>query len=269
LKKGELLFNQKKYEEAAKVYNRFAEQNPDSKQLTQARYMLGKCYRAQGNLEEALVAFVSAANAGDVSEEIMGESLFEASEIYNSQHKPDKSIDILKHLQEKVKTPAVLAEAALRIGQSQQLLGNNKDARIQFEQVIKEYSDLQIADDARIALARLHFQAGEYDNAKNVAEKVANLHKDELGAEAQYIIGASYAGKKEWANVITALLRVKYLFPSYERWVGRAYLGLGDAYEETKDVRRARESYQAVLKLKTDEVVIEEAKQRLKKMEHK
>ena len=52
--------------------------------------------------------------------------------------------------------------------------------------------------------------------------------------------------------MITALLRVKYVFPSYERWVGRACLGLGDAYEQTKDVRRARESYLTVLKLKTE-----------------
>jgi hypothetical protein len=60
---------------------------------------------------------------------------------------------------------------------------------------------------------------------------------------------------------------VKYIFPLYERWVGRAYLGLGDAYEQTKDAKRARESYQTVLKLKTDKSVIEEAQRRLNRME--
>jgi tetratricopeptide (TPR) repeat protein len=113
----------------------------------------------------------------------------------------------------------------------------------------------------------MYFESQDYDRAKAAAEKVAVSRKDETGAEAQYIVGASLAGKKDWANVIPALLRVKYVFPSYTRWVGRAYLGLGDAYEQTKDVRRARESYLTVLKLKTDSPVIEEAKRRLKRME--
>jgi tetratricopeptide (TPR) repeat protein len=113
----------------------------------------------------------------------------------------------------------------------------------------------------------MYFESQDYDRAKAAAENVAVSRKDETGAEAQYIVGASLAGKKDWANVIPALLRVKYVFPSYTRWVGRAYLGLGDAYEQTKDVRRARESYLTVLKLKTDSPVIEEAKRRLKRME--
>jgi tetratricopeptide (TPR) repeat protein len=146
-------------------------------------------------------------------------------------------------------------------------LGKNAEAIAQFEQVIKDYSDLPIADDARVAQSRIYFESQDYDRAKAVAEKVATSRKDEAGAEAQYIVGASLAGKKDWANVITALLRVKYVFPSYDRWVGRAYLGLGDAYEQTMDMRRARESYLTVLKLKTDNSVIEEAQRRLKKME--
>jgi tetratricopeptide (TPR) repeat protein len=166
-----------------------------------------------------------------------------------------------------VKDPEILAEAKLRTGEALLSLGKNGDANAQFEEVIKEYSDLPLADKARIAQARMYFESQDYDRAKAAAEKVAVSRKDETGAEAQYIVGASLAGKKDWANVIPALLRVKYVFPSYTRWVGRAYLGLGDAYEQTKDVRRARESYLTVLKLKTDSPVIEEAKRRLKRME--
>jgi tetratricopeptide (TPR) repeat protein len=198
---------------------------------------------------------------------VIGESLFEAAEIYNSQQKTEKALLVLRQVQEKVKDPEIIAEAKVRTGQTFQLADNTKDASAQFEQVIKDFGDLPIADEARVARARIYFQEGAFDQAKTIAEKIAASRKDELGAEAQYIVGASLAGKKEWANVITTLLRVKYIFPLYERWVGRAYLGLGDAYEQTKDVKHARESYQAVLKLKTDKSVIEEAQRRLKIME--
>ena len=267
LKKGDLLFNQKKYTDAAAVYRGFAEKYPGSKLLANAQYALAKCYRMQGSPDEAALAFERAANIPDAAEKLVGASMVEAAEIYTAQHKSDKAIIILQSLLEKVKDPEILAEAKLRIGEALLSLGKNADANAQFEEVIKEYSDLPFADKARIAQARMYFESQDYDRAKAAAEKVAVSRKDETGAEAQYIVGASLAGKKDWANVISALLRVKYIFPSYTRWVGRAYLGLGDAYEQTKDARRARESYLTVLKLKTDSPVIEEAKRRLKRME--
>jgi TolA-binding protein len=267
LKKGELLFNKKKYTDAAKVYRGFVEKNPNSKLLASALYSLAKCYRAEGNPDEAVLTFERAANTPNASEKVLGESFFEAAEIYNSQHKMEKALYVLQQVQEKVKDPEIIAEAKVRTGQSFLLADNTKEASAQFEQVINGFGDLPIADEARVARARIYFQEGSFDQAKIIAEKIAISHKDELGAEAQYIVGASLAGKKEWDNVITALLRVKYVFPLYERWVGRAYLGLGDAYEQTKDAKRARESYQAVLKSKTDKSVIEEAQRRLKRME--
>ena len=267
LKKGDLLFNQKKYADAAAVFRGFVDKYPDSKLLANAHYALAKCYRVQGNPDEAALAFERAANIPNATDKLVGASVFEAAEIYTTQHKSDKAIVILQNLQEKVKDPEILAEAKLRTGEALLSLGKNGDANAQFEEVIKEYSDLPLADKARIAQARMYFESQDYDRAKAAAEKVAVSRKDETGAEAQYIVGASLAGKKDWANVIPALLRVKYVFPSYTRWVGRAYLGLGDAYEQTKDVRRARESYLTVLKLKTDSPVIEEAKRRLKRME--
>lgn len=269
LKKGDLLFNRKKYSDATAVYRGFADKYPNSKLLANAQYALAKCYHVQGSPDEAALAFERAANTQNATEKVIGESLFEASEIYNSQHKSDKAILILQNLQEKVKDPEIIAEAKLRTGEALQSIGKNAEANAQFEMVMKDYGDLPIADEARLAQARMYFESQEYDRSKAAAEKVATSRKDEVGAEAQYIVGASLAGKKDWTDVITALLRVKYVFPSYERWVGRACLGLGDAYEQTKDVRRAHESYLAVLKLKTDSSVIEEANRRLKRMEQR
>ncbi|MCX6121711.1 MAG: tetratricopeptide repeat protein [Ignavibacteriales bacterium] len=267
LKKGDLLFNQKKYSDAVAVYRGFADKYPHSQFLANAHYAVAKCYRVQGSPDEAALAFERAANVPSAAEKLIGESLFEAAEIYTVQHKPDKAILTLQNLQGKVNEPEIIAEAKFRTGEILRSLGKNAEADAQFGQVIQEYGDLPIADKARVAQARMYFELQDYDRAKTAAEKVATSRKDETGAEAQYIVGASLAGKKDWSNVITALLRVKYVFPSYERWVGRAYLGLGDAYEQTKDARRARESYLTVLKLKTESSVIEEAQRRLKRME--
>jgi len=126
LKKGELLFNKKKYADAARVYRGFAEKNPNSKLLSSALYSLAKCYRVEGNLDEAALTFERAANTPNASEKVVGESLFEAAEIYDSQHKTEKALLVLRQLQEKVKDPEIIAEAKVRTGRSFQLAKQHK-----------------------------------------------------------------------------------------------------------------------------------------------
>lgn len=267
LKKGDLLFNKKKYAEAASVYRNFIGQNPRSQLLGLAQYSLAKSYRMNGNIQDAVVAYEKVSTIPGVSDKIIGESFIEEAEIYNSQGKFDDAIRILKQLQGKVNDPEIIAKAKVKTGQSYQLAGNTPNASALFAEVLKEYGSSPIADEARVAQAKIFFQAGKYDEAKTLAEHVATSRKDDLGAEAQYIVGASLAGKKQWKEVVTALLRVKYIFPSYERWIARSYLGLGDAYEQLKDSKRARESYEAVLRYKTDSSVVAETQRRLKLLE--
>jgi predicted negative regulator of RcsB-dependent stress response len=56
------------------------------------------------------------------------------------------------------------------------------------------------------------------------------------------------------------------VFPTYARWIGRANLGLGDAYEHLSDTVHARIAYQDVLKLKSEKSVADEAQRRLNKL---
>jgi TolA-binding protein len=267
LKKIELLFSRHKYTETVKTCREFIANNPRSGYQANVRLTLARCYRAQGKPDEAASVCEQIADIQGAPEKTIGEALFEAAEIYLMQNKPDKARHAAKMIEEKLKDRELLAGAIMITGHSMELTGDSKKAIDAFEEVIKKYSDLPVADVARVAEARIYFQLKEYGKARAVAGKTAVSRKDETGAEAQYIVGASLAGEKKFNEAITALLRVKYLFPAYEKWVGSAYLGLGDAYEQTKDMRRARESYQAVLKMKTEAQVIEEAKRRLKRME--
>jgi TolA-binding protein len=96
---------------------------------------------------------------------------------------------------------------------------------------------------------------------------VATTRNDAIGAEAQYLLATIFAERKDWNNAVTAYLRVRYVFPSYEEWVTKAYLGLGIAYENLNDLRKAKEAYQNVLRLKKDEPSVVEAERRLQALE--
>jgi tetratricopeptide (TPR) repeat protein len=87
-----------------------------------------------------------------------------------------------------------------------------------------------------------------------------------VGAEAQYLSGVAYSEGGNWQNAITAFLRVRYVFPSHERWLAKANIGLGKAYEQMKDIPKAKESYQQVLKIFNSGEEFEEASLRLKNL---
>ncbi|HVN48118.1 MAG TPA: tetratricopeptide repeat protein, partial [Bacteroidota bacterium] len=263
MKKGELLFNQQKYDAAVRAYRTFVENYPHSSSVANADYEIARCYQIEGNPDEAALAFERVASINNAPEKIAVQALLDASDIYRSQKRFEKATAVLRRVPSLTKEPELLAAAQVQTGAVYLANGNPAEASSQFEATIKQYGETGAADGARVARARMYFAAGDVQSIPPLVERVATSRTDELGAEAQYLVGAAFAGKQDWQNAITALLRVRYVFPAYERWIGRANLGLGDAYEHLSDTVHARQSFQSVLKLKTEKSVIDEAQQRL------
>jgi len=111
---------------------------------------------------------------------------------------------------------------------------------------------------------RIALREKNLPSAQSLTQQVATTRTDEVGAEAQYLSGVSYAAGRDWQNAITAFLRVRYVFPSHERWLAKANVGLGKAYEQIKDTPKAKEAFQQVLKVYSSGEEFEEASAHLK-----
>jgi len=96
---------------------------------------------------------------------------------------------------------------------------------------------------------------------------VATSRTDDVAAEAQYLFGMALTSQKKWDDAVTAFLRVKYVFPAYEEWLAKSYLGMGAAYEGLQDLNKAKDAYQNVMMFKKEEESVAEAQRRLKKLE--
>ena len=267
LKKADLLFSQKQFDAAVQEHRTFLERFPHSAQRGVALYWLGRSLAESGKTLDAAGVFEQAAGTAEVSENILASSLLEAAEIYRSQKKYDQAFVVLtKAERELAKTGSAPIVAYLK-GMVFYDNGASEEAKAQFEYVISRYPSTVQADRARVGLARVELRERDYASAQTLAQKVATSRVDEVGAEAQYLSGAVYAENKEWQNAITAFLRVRYVFPGQEEWLAKAYLGLGQAYEELKDPQKAKEAYQNALKLQKEGDVAIEASRRLKVLE--
>jgi len=158
-------------------------------------------------------------------------------------------------------------EAAYQKGVALELSGNNQGAQQQFETIFKKFPQSIFAGRSKIRFARTYRKEGKTPEAIAILTEVAASRTDESGAEAQFEIGNTYEMAREYQNAISAYLRVKYVFPSADHWIARSYLGLGECYRATNQLRKAKDAFEVVLKNHKDDELGREAAQKIKQLQ--
>jgi TolA-binding protein len=131
------------------------------------------------------------------------------------------------------------------------------------------------ADDkslANMAIGKAAQIKGEYDVAISSFKSVVAVNKAALAAEARYEIANSWFALQRWNDAEKAAFEVVNKSGSYDFWVTRAYILLGDVYFKQKDYFNAKATFQSIVEnslnaelkaeaqKKLDEVVAEESK---------
>jgi TolA-binding protein len=131
------------------------------------------------------------------------------------------------------------------------------------------------ADDkslANMAIGKAAQIKGEYDVAISSFKSVVAVNKAALAAEARYETAHSWFSLSRWNDAEKAAFEVINKSGSYDFWVTRAYILLGDIYFRQKDYFNAKATFQSIVdntlnaelkaeaQKKLDEVVAEESK---------
>jgi tetratricopeptide (TPR) repeat protein len=131
------------------------------------------------------------------------------------------------------------------------------------------------ADDktlANMAIAKSYQVSGEYDLAITNFKQVVQLNKAALAAEARYEIANSWLQLNKLTEAEKAAFETINKAGSYDYWITKAYILLGDVYYRQKDYFNAKATFQSVVdntinaelkseaQSKLDKVTIEEGK---------
>lgn len=106
------------------------------------------------------------------------------------------------------------------------------------------------ADDkmlANMAIAKSYQTSNDYEQAITYYRTVASLNKAAFGAEARYGIASSFFAQNRLEDAEKAAFEVINKSGSYELWVTRAYLLLGDVYLKEKDYFNAKATFQSIV----------------------
>lgn len=267
LRKGDLLYGQKQYDGAVGQYRAFVDRYPRSTQRATALYWMGKSLAALNRLPEAAAAYEQAATSSGGTQKITAGALIDAVHLHAQLRNYEQAYNLIAKGEKDLAATEWASEIAYLKGL---LFFENEaipEAKNQYELVTAKFASTPQADKARVGLVRIHLRNGELVAGQALAQKVATSRTDEIGAEAQYLNGVIFMENKDWRNAETAFLRMRYVFPSHEVWLAKAYLSLGVTYEAMNNPPKARDAYQNVLKLQKEGETVTEASRRLKNLE--
>ena len=103
----------------------------------------------------------------------------------------------------------------------------------------------------------------QFDQAIAAFKQVAAINKSAWGAEARYEIANCYYSLNNLAAAEKSAMEVIKVTGSYDYWVAKAYILLGDIYMQQKDYFNAKATYQSVAGNATIPEIKNEAQQKL------
>lgn len=122
------------------------------------------------------------------------------------------------------------------------------------------------ADDkslANMAIGKSAQISGQYDVALNAFKSVVAVNKAAIGAEARYEVANTWFMTDHLSDAEKAAFEVINKSGSYDYWVTKAYILLGDIYFKQKDYFNAKATFQSVVQNSLNAELKSEAQNKL------
>jgi TolA-binding protein len=261
---AEVQFNNGNFPTAAKKFEEYLTRFPDGKYALDALYYKSEIYYNQKDWAKAAEGYEKLA---DLAPNKFGEkALLNAARLNFFELKNyDKAEKYFAKLKEFATSQENKLEAMRGLLRSQYQLQKWNDAVTNAKDLLNEKgigSDDKVV--ANMAIAKSFDNANQCDQAITYYRTVTSLNKSAYGAEARYGIAHCFFVQDRMSDAEKAAFEVVNKSGSYELWVTKAYLLLGDIYLKEKDYFNAKATYQSIVDNAKLEDLRQEADRKLK-----
>ena len=244
---AEVQFNNGNFPAAAEKFEAYLAKFPEGRYALEALYYKSEIYVNQKNFEKAVSGYEILA---DRAPHKFGErSLLQAARINffdlkryeNAEKYFLKLKDFASNQESRMEAMRGLLRSQFQLKKWDAAVANAKD-------LLAEKA--AGADDrvlANMAIAKAAQSNGEHETAITHFRTVASLSKSAYGAEARYEIANSLFNQNRLTDAEKAAFEVINKSGSYELWVTKAYILLGDVYYKQKDYFNAKATYKSVI----------------------
>ncbi len=260
---AEVQFNNGNFAAAAKKFEDYLVRFPDGKRALEALYYKSEIYLNQKELEKAVEGYEKLADR--VPHKFGEKSLLQAARInfFDLKNYEDAEKYFLK-LKDHASGQETRMEAMRGLLRSQFQLKKWNEAVPNAKDLLDQKgtgTDDKVL--ANMVMGKYYQENNQCDQAITSFRTVASLSKAAYGAEARYQIAQCFFTQNRLPDAEKAAFEVINKSGSYEEWVTKAYMLLGDVYFKQKDYFNAKATYQSVVDNAKVEEVRKEAERKL------
>ncbi|HEY4874745.1 MAG TPA: tetratricopeptide repeat protein, partial [Puia sp.] len=265
---AEVQFNNGNFADAAPKFEQYLTKFPDGKHSLEANYYKSEIYFNQKNWAKAVTGYEAVSDKAP--NQFAQKSLTQSAQInffnlkdYAAAEKYFAKLKDFASSQEgKLEAMRGLLRCQYQLQQWNDAVDNAKD--------LLNQKGLGTDDKvmANLAIAKSFQTNNQCDAALEYFRTAASLSKAAYGAEARYEIASCLYQQNSLKDAEKAAFEVINKAGSYELWVTKAYLLLGDIYLKEKDYFNAKATYQSIIDNAKAEDVRTQAKQKLDQATH-
>jgi len=231
---------------AISAFSNYLLKYPQGAYLLEANFYKSECYSKSKDWPNALQGYTNVVNQG--SSKYAEKSAFAAAHIYYFELQDyENSKLFFAKLRDLATTPDNQLEALRGLVRSYYQTKDYTQANAAAKELLTKKG---ISTDdkavANLVLGKSLQASGQCDQAIAAFRDVAAVNKSAWGAEARYEIASCYLTLGQLAAAEKAGLEVIKVTGSYDNWVAKAYILLGDVYLQEKDYFNAKATYQSV-----------------------
>jgi len=238
---------------------------PQGAYSLEANFYKSECYAKNKDWQNAVPGFEAVINQG--SSRFAERAAFAVSRIYYFElHDYANSKIYFSKLRDFATSPENQLEALRGLirsyYQTQDFAEANNTAK---ELLTKKGISTDDKAIANLVLGKSLQAQNQFDQAIDAFKQVAAINKSAWGAEARYEIANCYYTLNQLPVAEKAALEVIKVTGSYDVWVAKAYILLGDIYLKEKDYFNAKATYKSVADNATIPELKKEAQDKLEK----
>jgi TolA-binding protein len=246
INKAHILFNNKKYKEAATAYDDFFHRYPTHPDRLLALYQSGLCYyrlQQSGDAVDRWEALVEADSASEISER----AWVRAGDLYFQAEYYEDAKRCYQGLLENFAQSRAAALGMLRLAQCEFNAGNDQAALQLYSGVIASFPGTGIAREAEKGMEVALYRLGKSDEGGQVlAELVEQYPSSAFAADAQFEIAMRHYEAREFEAAAEEFRRVVSQFPSYSA-ADRAHFLMAESYSQAGKIPEAKNGYDQFL----------------------
>jgi tetratricopeptide (TPR) repeat protein len=242
---AELQYTQGNCAEATKNFDAYLQRFPNGFFRANATYYKADCDFRNKSFEAALTGYNYIIDLPKNS--FTEKSLLNAGIISYRMNQFDKALEDFEKLEAIAENKDNVEAAQAGQMRSASRLNQYEKAIANAQKVISSATDKDLLNEAHLIMARAALAKGDLATAKTEFEIVAKRTNSAMTAEATYSLALIEYKLGNFKQSKEVVLKLNHITPSYDYWIAKGFILLGDDYVAMADTFQAKETYKSIV----------------------